>query len=164
MLRLLESLPTNYKPRIYVKADTDKLSEQKILKLENSRISSKAEEKDFEILTIKRSREVHQSWISTIFSTLIALKHSLFMVYETKPDVLLCNGPGTCVPLCLVVFLFKIIFINFPTKIIFIESICRAKSISLAGHILYHIVDGFVVQWPELTQHYPRTAYLGKIF
>ena len=162
MLKLIQHLPENYTPRIYVLANTDKLSESKVLKLENSKINEKSS-KNFRILSLKRSREVHQSWLSSFLSTLIALKQSLVVILETRPDVLLCNGPGTCVPLCLAVFIYNVLFFNFSTKVIFIESICRAKTLSLTGRLLYFFVDGFVVQWPELTDKYPNTAYLGSI-
>jgi hypothetical protein len=42
----------------------------------------------------KRSREVRQGWFSTCFTTLIALVHSIRIVFSTRPDLILCNGPG----------------------------------------------------------------------
>jgi beta-1,4-N-acetylglucosaminyltransferase len=112
--------------------------------------------------TIKRSREVHQHWFSSIFSVTYSLAQSFFLVARLRPDVLLVNGPGTCVPICLSAFLLKILGV-WHTHIIYTESFCRVKDLSLSGKILYHISDNFVVQWPELCQKYRRAEYIGQI-
>ena len=69
---------------------------------------------------------------------------------------------GTCVPLCIVAFLYKLLGIS-STEIIFVESFCRVKKLSLTGRILYHIADKFIVLWPELVCKYPRAEYLGDM-
>ena len=46
------------------------------------------------IRTIPRSREVGQSYLSSIQSTLRALLHSLSLVLFEQPSLLLVNGPG----------------------------------------------------------------------
>ena len=38
--------------------------------------------------------KVKQSWISTIFTTLIALIDSINLVFTIRPDIIVCNGPG----------------------------------------------------------------------
>lgn len=43
------------------------------------------------------------------------------------------------------------------------ESICRVETLSLSGHILLHLSDYFIVQWPTLKEKYPKTVYLGRI-
>ncbi|ESN98671.1 hypothetical protein HELRODRAFT_162122 [Helobdella robusta] len=172
MLKLVSKLPIPYHPRTYVLADTDRLSEAKVHALEELLNESSNhhdqhqinKHQQHKILKMKRSREVHQSWSSTILTTAHALKDSLVIMIEDRPDLLLCNGPGTCVPLCFILFLFRVLCILPRSKIIFIESICRVKSLSLTGKILYHIADQFVVQWPSLTKVYDRVTYLGKIF
>jgi hypothetical protein len=35
------------------------------------------------------------------------------------------------------------------TKIIYVESFARVKSLSLSAKLLRHVVDTFIVQWPE---------------
>lgn len=145
MLRIVKNLNFNkYKPRIYVHADSDKMS---IVKLEEIEGNSD----DYKVITIFRSREVGQSYISSVLTTLIAIKSAFIILINYKPDLILCNGPGTGVPLCLVSFLLKLIFLN-RTKIIFIESFCRVKSLSLTGKILYYFVDDVIIQWPLLTK------------
>ena len=48
-------------------------------------------------------------------------------------------------------------------KIVYVESICRVKTLSLTAKILYYFVDRLIVQWPELYEKYQRTIYLGRI-
>lgn len=51
-------------------------------------------------------------------------------------------------------------------KIVFFESICRVKTLSLSGKILYYmnIADLIMVQWQELKMIYPKVEYHGKLF
>lgn len=44
--------------------------------------------------TIHRSREVKQSWVSTVFTSLYSLMEALLLMYSIKPELILCNGPG----------------------------------------------------------------------
>uniref|UniRef100_A0A8C6VB73 UDP-N-acetylglucosamine transferase subunit ALG14 n=1 Tax=Naja naja TaxID=35670 RepID=A0A8C6VB73_NAJNA len=80
---------------------------------------------------------------------------------STQPQVL-CNGPGTCVPICLSALLLKILGLNKIT-IVYVESICRVENLSLSGKILYHFSDYFIVQWPALKEKYPKSLYFGRI-
>ena len=47
--------------------------------------------------------------------------------------------------------------------IVFVESVCRAGTLSMSGLLLYHIADEFIVQWPQLAVKYPRTRYIGRL-
>ena len=49
-----------------------------------------------------------------------------------------------------------------PCKIVFVESLCRVKSLSLTGKILQYLADEVLVQWEDLAAKYPRTRYIGK--
>ncbi|CEH17314.1 Predicted glycosyltransferase [Ceraceosorus bombacis] len=63
-------------------------------------------------------------------------------------DVVLMNGPGTCVPLVAAVYVLR--FVGMPSpKLLYVESFARVKSLSLTARILRPFVDRFVVQWPE---------------
>uniref|UniRef100_A0A3B5MA86 UDP-N-acetylglucosamine transferase subunit ALG14 n=1 Tax=Xiphophorus couchianus TaxID=32473 RepID=A0A3B5MA86_9TELE len=99
IMRLMESLSAAYTPRHYVIADTDKMSEEKIVAFENdgekrpSNIISYLG--NFTINRIPRSREVAQSWSSSVVSTLSALRYSLPLVFRLQPDVV---TPETCLP------------------------------------------------------------------
>ncbi|XP_044528022.1 UDP-N-acetylglucosamine transferase subunit ALG14 homolog [Gracilinanus agilis] len=161
ILRLLGSLSKDYNPRHYVFADTDKMSAIKIRMFEEKRA-----ERDSESLytthRVPRSREVQQSWSSSVFTTLYAVCYSLPLTFRLKPDLVLCNGPGTCVPICASALLLGILGIK-KVIIVYVESVCRVETLSLSGKILYHFSDYFIVQWPALKGKYPKSVYLGRI-
>lgn len=75
---------------------------------------------------------------------------------------MLCNGPGTCVPVCASALLLGVLGIKRVT-IVYVESICRVEHLSLSGWILHRFCDHFVVQWPALKRKYPKSVYLGRI-
>ncbi|XP_044288433.1 UDP-N-acetylglucosamine transferase subunit ALG14 homolog isoform X2 [Varanus komodoensis] len=74
----------------------------------------------------------------------------------------LCNGPGTCVPICISSLLLRMLGLKRVT-IVYVESICRVENLSLSGKILYYFSDYFIVQWPALKEKYPKSLYLGRI-
>ncbi|XP_076811987.1 UDP-N-acetylglucosamine transferase subunit ALG14-like [Clavelina lepadiformis] len=158
LVRLMSKLPSNFNPRFYVVATTDNMSEKKLTELEHKRNSVYG--KDYHILKIPRSREVAQSWLSTIYTTFIATIYSFPVLWNSKPDLILCNGPGTCIPLCVIGLLFKVIGIC-QADIIYIESICRVTTMSLSGKLLYLFTSKFFIQWPNLLEKYPKAIYLG---
>ncbi|XP_026670352.1 UDP-N-acetylglucosamine transferase subunit ALG14 homolog [Ceratina calcarata] len=156
MMRILRYLDfKNYYPRVYVYADTDLMSIQKVKELEKDNT-------DYKTIVIRRSREIHQSYYTSIYTTIRATVESIPHIWRESPRLLLCNGPGTCVPLCTIAFLFKLFYIMDIT-IVFIESFCRVKTLSLTGKILYYIVDYHIVQWPYLykpTDRNNKTLYI----
>lgn len=161
MVKLIQHLnPQRYFPRFYVMAQNDVVSEEKIEMHEKKSYENKSE---YTIVKIPRSRVVNQSYISSVFTTLKSILYSIPIMFKIKPDLILCNGPGTCVPICLISFLMKVLFIC-NTRIVFIESICRVESFSLTGKILMYFADNVVVQWEELTKVCKRADYLGQLF
>uniref|UniRef100_A0A3Q2SNG0 UDP-N-acetylglucosamine transferase subunit ALG14 n=1 Tax=Fundulus heteroclitus TaxID=8078 RepID=A0A3Q2SNG0_FUNHE len=161
IMRLMESLSAAYTPRHYVIADTDKMSEDKIVAFESSEPQSHSN-LQFTINRIPRSREVHQSWSSSVVSTLNALRYSLPLLFRLRPDMVLCNGPGTCVPLCIAGLLLGILGMK-KVHIVYVESICRVQTLSLTGRILYLLSDYFFVQWCSLRDKYPKAIFLGRL-
>ncbi|XP_052902762.1 UDP-N-acetylglucosamine transferase subunit ALG14 homolog [Anopheles moucheti] len=152
MMRIVERLDCErYSPRQYVLASTDKTSVVKVIESEIRR-EPDPEKQTYEIITIPRSRDVHQSYVSSIATTAFALFNCVPLVLKARPELILTNGPGTCVPVCLVAFLARLLFLNTKCRIVFIESFCRVRNLSLSGRILLYIVDMFVVQWPELLE------------
>lgn len=146
MLRMVATLSnTVYTPRIYIIATSDFLSELKLREVDQTSV----------ILKIPRARSVHQSWLTTPFTLLRAILASISIIAQ-KPDLLLTNGPGTCIPL---VILSKLAAV----KVLYIESVCRVKQLSLSGLICYYMSDKVLVQWPTLTQKYPKTEYHGRL-
>jgi len=183
VLRLVSGLSQRYYPRTYVIAETDTSSEARIRSFESAAsaaaaaatpaaaantlapdFTSNTSRGSYQIHKIPRSREVRQSWLSTIFTTIFSLFHSIPLILYTNPDLVICNGPGTCIPICLIVKFVRL-FRILETKIIFVESICRVRTLSLSGKILYHakIADEMIVQWPELKSLYPNTKLLEGI-
>nr|CAH0099192.1 unnamed protein product [Daphnia galeata] len=161
MLRLLYTLDfRHFSPRLYLVARTDDMSAQRVQQLESSHVSTAD---SFQTVAISRSREVHQSWISTILSFVQSTLDSLRILLSYQPDLILCNGPGTCVPPCLVALLLRVLWIKRST-IVFVESICRVNTLSLTGKLMVHLLaDRSIVQWPELHAKYPQTVFLGRL-
>ncbi|XP_051480323.1 calponin-3 isoform X4 [Apus apus] len=157
ILRLLSCLSESYSPRHYVFADSDKMSEAKIRSFEQKTFSNS----QFTLHRIPRSREVRQSWTSSVVTTLYSILHSLLLTNKLKPDLILCNGPGTCVPVCISALLLGLLIKR--AIIVYVESICRVETLSLSGKILYYFSDYFIVQWPALKEKYPKSVYLGRI-
>ncbi|XP_043554788.1 UDP-N-acetylglucosamine transferase subunit ALG14 homolog isoform X1 [Chiloscyllium plagiosum] len=161
ILRLMDSLSASYVPRHYVIANTDKISEEKVRILEASRTKGNTDPQHT-IHWIPRSREVCQSWTSSVVTTVYSLLYSIPLVFQLKPDMVLCNGPGTCVPLCVSALLLGILGMK-KVLIIYVESICRVETLSLSGKILYNLSDYFFVQWSVLQKKYPKAIYLGRL-
>ena len=157
MIHLLNNLScSKYQPMYFVQSHSDTTSADKIscAKLQCARHANSK--------TVYRSREVKQSWFSTVFTTLYSTIECLILILKIRPQLILCNGPGTCVPICYCAFLCRLFGIYQPT-IVYVESFCRVKSLSLSGKLLYPIADKFIVQWPELTVKYSRAEHLGRI-
>lgn len=156
MLRIVKHLDfVRFSPRIYVIASSDENSISKVKQLETN-------DGTYSIHRIPRSRKVHQNYISAIFTTVYSILYSIPIVFSSKPDLILCNGPGTCIPICLSAFIMRILFLS-SNIIIYIESICRVKTLSLSGKILLYFADQVIVQWPELHSLYPKTIYIDDV-
>ncbi|KAJ4766590.1 UDP-N-acetylglucosamine transferase subunit ALG14-like protein [Rhynchospora pubera] len=151
-----------YAPRSYVAALTDGMSLQKAQVYEESLLNSEnnveKKREGAQFMQIYRSREVGQSYITSIGTTVVAIIHAMWIVLKLRPQVILCNGPGTCIPLCACAYLLKLLGWSWCT-IIYTESIARVKNLSLSGLLLYklRLADQFLVQWPRLQQKYPRS-------
>ena len=78
------------------------------------------------------------------------------------PSLVLCNGPGTCVPICAAALLVRLLGIKY-ISIVYVESVCRVESLSLSGKIMLRLADHFLVQWPGLTKKYPRAQFIGRL-
>ncbi|PRP79515.1 asparagine-linked glycosylation protein [Planoprotostelium fungivorum] len=157
MLKLVNHIPLDYlSPRVYVVAEGDPQSRQRAELFE----SGKGGEKKHRIEIVPRTREVGQSWSSTLTRTAPkSLLASIFLLLDHRPDVILCNGPGTCVPFCLASFLLRILRIK-TIRILYVESFACVKRLSVSGRILYFIADLFFVQWPHLHRLYPKSVYI----
>ncbi|RNF05266.1 glycosyltransferase family 28 protein [Trypanosoma rangeli] len=110
--------------------------------------------------TIPRAREVGQSYFLSIFTTLHALGSSLRLIVAEKPDVLLLNGPGVCVPVVAAALLMATLFPSwyYPRPgIAYMESFTCVRHMSLSGRLLRPFCDVCTVHWRSLYD-----ACLGK--
>lgn len=153
-------------PRWYIAAATDNMSLARAKVAEESGME-KAEGRMLQgskYMQIYRSREVGQSYLTSIGTTLVAMVHALWLILKIRPDVILCNGPGTCMPLCIAGFFLKVLGVKRVT-IFYVESIARVRKLSLSGLLLYklHLADQLFVQWPQLKQKYPKAYYVGRL-
>ena len=152
MLRLITAFDFGrYGPLTLVTASTDTTSRAKA-----ERELPQAALATARWVQIPRAREVGQSFVTSVPSTLHALWACVHLIWTASPDLVLVNGPGTCVPVAVLARLSG-------SRVIFVESWCRVESLSLTGRIMYYVAHRFVVHWPELARRYPRAEYLGRI-
>lgn len=102
------------------------------------------------VLRIPRAREVGQSYFTSVFTTLRALFTSVALAWQIAPDVILCNGPGVCVPVVFASFLVSVFTFRSRPLVAYFESFTCVQHLSLSGSILFPVADFFSVQWPEL--------------
>jgi beta-1,4-N-acetylglucosaminyltransferase len=194
MIRLLDELdPERYLSNlVYIIAESDSTSlprvEEHIImkaKTKPTRLdgSSSSSSCCYEVYRLPRAREVHQSYLSSIYTTLRSILSTYILLRNIQPDLIIANGPGTCVPVLYVAFLLRCIsYLSsflFPSslmsktitlssfrqcKMIFVESVCRVKTLSLSGKLVYHIVDLFIVHWPYLIENGYSCAQLCDVF
>mmetsp|Transcript_32863 Transcript_32863/g.71721 ORF Transcript_32863/g.71721 Transcript_32863/m.71721 type:complete len:222 (-) Transcript_32863:15-680(-) len=156
MLGLLKDIDQTRYRCDFILADTDSTSLKKVAAAR----PDLAEPCRFH--TVPRSREVGQSWLSSAVSTAKSLLACLGLVWRLQPQVLLINGPGTCIPVAAAAMLFEVL-LGRSIVVIFVESFCRVKSLSLTGRLLYPIADAFIVHWPGLLERYPKAQHCGVL-
>ncbi|GAA5970633.1 hypothetical protein JCM11641_007377 [Rhodosporidiobolus odoratus] len=159
MLRLVAHLDfeNKFKRRVWMVQNGDRMSGEKALAMEK-RIGGG----EFRILRIPRARRVHQSYLTSPFTTLHTLFFCLWHItlapfFSNPPrggkrqsaDVILLNGPGSCVPIACSAFLPRILALPSPS-LIYIESLARTRRLSLSGRLVRPLVDRFFVQWDSL--------------
>ncbi|KIJ18827.1 glycosyltransferase family 1 protein [Paxillus involutus ATCC 200175] len=161
---------TRYAPRTYIISEGDTLSAKKAIALE-SHLKAAEATSDYRILRIPRARRVHQSLLTVLPTFMHSLLACIHLVTISPllgrstfgapfVDLVILNGPGTCVTLCAAIMLNKLIGLPSP-KMIYVESFARVQSLSLSGRILRHVVDRFIVQWPGLLSADGREEYYG---
>ena len=154
MLKLAAALDKDkYTPRTFVVAASDSFSHQKAAQFDPQAT----------VVTVPRSREVGQSWLTSVLTTISASVASFNILLIHRPRLVLCNGPGTCVPICAIAWLnSKVLRISCAVKIVFVESVCRVATMSLSGRILRWFADDVLVQWPELAAKYRGSKYIAR--
>ncbi|KAL7531962.1 hypothetical protein ACHAWF_003972 [Thalassiosira exigua] len=185
MMRLLAELdPCRYAPIVYAVAETDATSVPRLrdhVRKEERRDAGggrgagawrgrfPVEEREGEraadgggfgrveaatVRRLPRAREVHQSYASSAFATLRSFLAAIVLLWDVRPDLVLANGPGTCVPVIYAAFLLRILG-GRECRVVFVESFCRVRTLSLSGRLVYPFADRFVVHWPQLKEGRP---------
>ncbi|BFZ55805.1 UDP-N-acetylglucosamine transferase subunit [Savitreella phatthalungensis] len=152
MMRMLHTMDlAKFNRRLYYITSGDGLSAERANRLE----SGLAGKGKYDIFVLPRARMVKQSWLSTPFTTCQSAIACLRRISQDKPDLVVCNGPGTCVPIVLAARLLDWLQIK-QSRIIFFESFARVDTLSLTGKIFARagslLVDRFVVRWHTLKQ------------
>ena len=165
---------TRYAPLVFVLSATDKTSLPQmrargmaaVLGDDSAGEGASAAKGVAKIIRITRAREVGQGWLSSFLTSARACLEALSLVRQERPALLLVNGPGVCLPVCLAAFVLRLLASPwYHPKIIFCESFCRVRSLSVTGRVMYHLLaDRFVVHWPALQKRFPRSEYLGTIY
>ena len=192
MLRRLPALPEKYTHRTYVVSSGDSFSAQKAADFEKSLQADRAEERTYDIVTVRRARRVHQILLTTPWSTLQCLWDCSTVLQSTHPqqprshgypDLILTNGPGTGVCMVFAAIFLLCLGLSGPQKpkaerasaeeepyrnsgqmrTIYIESWARVKSLSLSGTILLPLADRFLVQWPKAVDEGSRAENVGAL-
>ena len=148
----------SFSTRHYIVANTDSMSQDKIELFETTRKT----ETNVVISKIPRAREVGQSYLTSILTTVYSQLFCIPHVLRARPDILLVNGPGTCIPVCMFVFLLRVIGMC-RGRIVYVESICRVNTLSLSAKILVFFADHVLVQWPQLAASSYRCKYIGRL-
>lgn len=163
MLQLVKGLePARYSPRIYIAASTDQLASAKAQRHERTWAGVSD---GVRVRRIPRSREVGQSWASSVLTTAWACAAALWAVLRERPGCVLANGPGTCLPVCFAARVYSVLGV-LNVRVTFVESIARTERLSMTGALLYHsrACDRFLIQWPSLCAAYPRAQCRGRVY
>lgn len=156
MMRILSPIDLSSCSRTWVVSSGDTTS---LLKAKAYEVNIKGEKAQF--IELKRARKVGEPLSLSVKSTIMSFISTVQQVWKlAKPDVLLVNGPGTCIPLAYVLFIMKLLGLC-NTRIIYIESLARVNNLSLSGRLILPISDRFLVQWRSLAEKYQRVEYYG---
>lgn len=130
----------------------------------------------WDMAAITRARKVHQSYVTSIFTSLWSAWEVIHTLTERPrsrgkdldgknfkwPHVLITNGPGTGFVVAMVVHLLKIFHLvpEERLKVVYIETWAQVTRLSLTGKLFYwtDIADLFIIQHEKLAAKY------GKLF
>lgn len=111
MLQLIKTLPrAEFIPRVYIVSQGDAHS------LSRAHGADELAPHPLQGLVLPRARSVGQSWLTTPFTLAWSMAYTFWVLakntrwFSDRPcfDVLLMNGPATCVPLCVAVWILRV--------------------------------------------------------
>jgi beta-1,4-N-acetylglucosaminyltransferase len=162
MLAMLRALDTAaYARRTYVVGEGDPVSAQRARALEADFVRRSGGDAPspapYDIWTVPRARRIHQSVLTTPISCLRTLLAALQLLRATaprEPDVILANGPATSAIVIFASLMLRFVDLSSKgharTRIIFVESFARVKTLSLSAKCVGWFVDRLIVQWEGL--------------
>lgn len=103
MLMLLRDMDLKDKVSLTcVMATTDKFSLEKAQHTfsESLQVGTNRVKDYVGFYSIKRSREVGQSYLTSLLTTFISFIDSVWLLFQESYDLIIVNGPGTCIPIC----------------------------------------------------------------
>ena len=168
MISLLTDLdPCSYTHRSYVISSGDEFSARKAADFEQELATKTLNAPTtYDISLVPRARRIHQSLLTTPFSSLRCLVACFSVlrspsiqaspsIPDTYPDLIISNGPATATILIFASLLLR--FLSLPgtsgrMRTIYIESWARVKGLSLSGKILVAMgaCERVLVQWEGL--------------
>jgi len=95
---------------------------------------------------------VHRIAAAWIRNTLLAVR----LIRAVRPRVVLTTGAATAVPFAWVARVLG-------SKVVYVESLTRVDSPSVACRLIGPVADRVYVQWPELTGRVARSRYVGSV-
>ncbi|XP_049848829.1 UDP-N-acetylglucosamine--N-acetylmuramyl-(pentapeptide) pyrophosphoryl-undecaprenol N-acetylglucosamine transferase 1-like isoform X2 [Schistocerca gregaria] len=156
MLKFLKTLKVELLgERVYVIAGSDIGSLSKIMEFENG-------VEHLNIEYIPRSREVGQSYFTSVFTTLYSMLYCTLVIEKVAPDLVIANGPGTCLPILFCAWIHKTLGLS-RCKLVLLESYACVKNRSLTGRLMLPFVDKYFVQWPSLLSTSSKVVYSGRV-
>lgn len=102
-------------------------------------------------------KQVNRREKGFIPNMIINLVRSVQIYIKEKPDVVICTGVLTMIPICLISKVFR-------KKLIYIESFAKVTTPTETGRLLYKFADQFYVQWESMLNVYPNAIFLGGIY
>lgn len=101
--------------------------------------------------------QVNRREMSAPVRMLINVMRSIYIFVREQPDVVVCTGVLSMIPMCLLAKMFG-------RKLIYIESFAKITSATETGKLLYRWADQFYVQWESMLDIYPKALYRGGIY
>jgi len=95
-------------------------------------------------------------WKKHPFEMLRALWRILGILLRERPGLVISTGAGIAVPGFIAAKLLGI-------RTIYVETIARVESLSLAGRICYRLANLFLVQHARLAGRLPNAVYVGSL-
>jgi len=91
------------------------------------------------------------------FRLFSSLPRAWYILRHEQPDALVSTGSEIAIPFFLCAKVLQV-------RTIFVESLCRVRTRSRTGRMLYPLADAFFVQWPQLVEAYgPKARYEGGL-